>query len=497
MKKPTNPQGPGDGRAAPSDDRQTLPQYTLPAGDRAEAERWLDQASRAAQAGDWATAEDAFLRGVSADPSDGRCHGGLALVAIREQDWARAVAHGQTAVSLPGAGVEVHNNLGWALEQLGREHEAIAAYERAFEADPTRSEPLQHLVRLGRVPGGDLEPLETLQRIDLYQAIAQTLGKTECQHTFAVAAQWAEARQAPWPAIAGWLLSQGVRCDCTVLRVLARQDRHLGTTVVSGLLLGDKRALAEIVRKVPALRLLAEGDAVPPNTEFDPQAPIALRFDPRVGRGEIPPQRAHAAMLVALFGELLPLLGPDGALLVTIDTVKHLEPRRLWILSGMADVEVQGAWALDGGNEDAERLFTPDEPMPLEAVPLEVPTVDAESLSGAVAREGLGSVIRVQDGLLQIDGRAVSAHASAFAALLGRLARWMPDGEERVVAWRDQGVDLAAALARGTPVVPRPLRSVWPPDQPDLDLPVPAELQVLGRALFEAPRAVRLLAEGG
>jgi hypothetical protein len=76
----------GDPGPAPSDDRQTLSEFPLPPGDRAAADRWLAVAARAAEGGDWTAAEDAFLQGVASDPSDGRCHGGLAIVAIRQGD---------------------------------------------------------------------------------------------------------------------------------------------------------------------------------------------------------------------------------------------------------------------------------------------------------------------------------------------------------------------------------------------------------------------------
>jgi tetratricopeptide (TPR) repeat protein len=484
----------GDPGPAPSDDRQTLSEFPLPPGDRAAADRWLAVAARAAEGGDWTAAEDAFLQGVASDPSDGRCHGGLAIVAIRQGDWPRAVAHGQTAVSLTGAGVEVHNNLGWALEQIGRPHEAVAAYRRAFEADPTRVEPIHHLLRLGEL-GQPTEPLETLQRLDLYQAIAQHLRQAPCRHTFAASHEWADQRRAPWAGVGGWLVELGLRCDCEVLRTLAQGDRHLSTTVVSGIILGDPRTLSDLLRRIPALRLLGPEDSPAPNLNFEAQEPLGVRFDPRVGRGEVPPQRAHAVMLVGLFAEILPLLGPDGALVLSVDTAQHMEPRRLWILSARADVEIQGAWTLEG--DDRELLFTPGAPMPLAELPLEIPGADAASLQDLVHRTGMDGAVKVEEGLILADGAAVAARAEPWTRFLTRLTRWIPTGAERVAAWRDGGADLGVALRREGDLVARPLRSVWPPDQNELDLPVAPELQVLGRALFEAPRARSLLADPG
>ena len=91
------------------------------------ADAFLAQASQHIAADRWEAAEGAFAEAVATDAGDVRGHGGLALCAIRQEDWELAVARGRTAASLPGASTDIHNNLGWALEQGGNKDEALTA----------------------------------------------------------------------------------------------------------------------------------------------------------------------------------------------------------------------------------------------------------------------------------------------------------------------------------------------------------------------------------
>lgn len=464
----------------------------------------LERASEALGRGDLEAARAAFAEATQLDEADARGHGGLALVALSQERWADAVEHGERAVAGDDPPVEFLNNLGWALDHAGRRDEAISAFLRAFRRDPTRPEPIWHLLRLGRIPHDEAEedptatgPLEldTLHRLELYEHLSEPIQSgQEPGDSWAGTWQWAMERGAPWGRVVTWLVQQGAHDDRGVLDQLVPQDAHLARSVVSGLVLGDAGVLRAVLEATPAVLIAAPGQRVSdlvPEGQHPPPLVVTLR--PGAARAEIPPQRGHAPMILSLMGQALPMLGSDAALVLTIDPAEHLGPRRLWMLSSLAEVEIRGRWV----SQDGEPLGVswPDPPQPVDAVPLALHGIDTGSLGAAVRDADLEGVVQAHAaGSLLLDSTRVTEHREAWLGLLKRLARWIPEAHPTVARWREAGTDYAAVLHRGQPPAVHALRAIWPPEQDDLDLPLPAEIQLLGRALFEAPRAARLLA---
>lgn len=58
------------------------------------------------------------------------------VTAIARRDWNAAVAANRDALLRDPRSADAYNNLGWALQQLGRRDEAIAAYRQALAIDP-------------------------------------------------------------------------------------------------------------------------------------------------------------------------------------------------------------------------------------------------------------------------------------------------------------------------------------------------------------------------
>lgn len=469
--------------------------------DPAEAAAALRDAALALQAGRWAEAEEQFARGISADPADARLHGGLAICAIHQGDWDRAVALGRTAAALPGAVVEVHTNLGWSLEHVGRAEEALTAYQRAFQLDPHRVEPIHHLLRLGSSPADDegqpSEPcsLETLQRVDLYEAVGNKLRTAPCPHTFAHSAAWALDRQAPWPGVAAWLVQQGVHCDCAVLKVLLERDRALTTAIVSGLLIADPAQVETWMPHLEVFQLLGPGEVPDANADFDPQHRLCLRPVSTPGRFEIPPQRAHALLVAGLAARVLPLLGPDSAILLVVDTARHIGARRLWILGPAAEAEVYGTFHADplhGGGESAPLDL--EGFVSLQALPLPVPVEDVPRLQELLDGLGVSDFIAVErPGLLRVRGDRLEGRLDRFEQLLTTLGKVLPPGTSVPFLYRDSGADRLFELRPGEAPAPFQLRARWPEDFDDSHLPIAPELRPLIRDLFHGPRPLRLL----
>ena len=468
------------------------------------AEPFLEQASTALLAGDWAAAEDAFAEGISVSPLDARLHGGLALIAIHQGDWSRAVSHGRQAASLPGAGVEVHNNLGWSLEQGGDEEQAAKAYQNAFQLDPTRPEPIHHLARLGRVPrmaddpeGAELVALETLQRLELYQHLAVQLRREPPGNLWRGTYLWAAQRGAPWGQLVAWLLGQGVTCDRDVLQRLARRDEHLGESIVAGMLLGDNEAMAKALKGSDAVAVIGPDDPLPEGTHDASTPPfLVVRIDASSDRAQVPPQRTHAGIVFGVLTNLLDGFGPKASAVLTVDPAAHLGPRRVWLLSPLSEAEIVGTWTV----EDDDGAPVQDIPVPdgttvrSDAVMVSLPGVDAASLQSVIDDHELGDLVRPAEsgGGVVFDADRVGALGDGWTRFLDKVAGWIPEEHTSFVVWRERGVERLAILERGSV---RRLRLVpaWPVEQDDLDLPVALEVQLLGRALFQAPRSGRYL----
>jgi len=464
---------------------------------------YLEEASQALMRGDWGAAEDAFYRGVTESPRDGRLHGGLALIAIHEKDWKRAVGHGRQASALPGASVEVHNNLGWALEQNDAPAEALRAYEAAFHLDPTQPQPIAHLIRLEQVPHlpeeeeGPLAELGTLERLELYEHLAEFLQAEPPGNTFRGTYIWAMERGAPWGRVAGWLVEQGVKKDRDVLEVLARRDEHLGEAVVAGMLLGDRESIKEALGSLDGILVVGPDETLPdfdgPPGEGAPYLIVRLMADE--DRAQIPIQRTHAGVVLSFLVSVMHEFGETSGLALTIDPAAHLGPRRVWLVSPVSEIEVVGTWVV----EELDGTPVDDVPVPdgrtvrANSVLAGFPGVDADSLNAALDEGGLSEVAKAMDegGAVIFDADAVGK-IDGWKNFLGRVSKWLPEGERSFVVWRVGGEEQLAILAR---TGARFLKLVpsWPEEQDNLDLPIPAEVQLLGRALFQAPRSGRLM----
>lgn len=461
----------------------------------------LRDAAAALHAGRWDEAEDHFNRGLASAPGDPRLHGGLALCAVHRKDWERAVSLGSTAAALPGAVLEVHLNLGWALEHAGRRDEALASYQRAFRMDPRRIEPIHHLLRVGDLPRIEEDdpteevPLETLQRVELYEAVGAGLSESPCAHTFVHALAWTVARQAPWAGIAAWLVRNGAHCDCGILKVLGERDKAFATTLVQGVLLADRHAMDRLIPEVGVFRPISVDEPVPANESFAPDHPLALRLVPGTGRAEIPAQRAHAMVVVGLAARILPLLGPEAALLLVVDPARHIGARRLWLLTPSTDIDVHGDfWAepLSAAGEGA--------PLDLEGfvswanLPLPVPVGDVDALRRMVDGLGAQDIVSVdRPGLLRVRGDRLEGRLDVLMRVLQTIAAILPDGESVPFLYRENGADRLVELRRGHPLALYQLRNRWPAALDPTELPVPTEVQQLARTMFDAPRALRWL----
>ncbi len=467
----------------------------------------LIRASDALSREDWEAAEEAFAEAIALSPLDSRGHLGLALVAIHLQDWDRAIAHGRQGASLPGAPAELHNNLGWSLEQVDKIDQAKDAYAKAFEVDPTRSEPILHLLRHGIIPqlpdeeaGAPLE-LEVLQRLELYQHLAGPVQRDGCDHTWRGTWVWAMERGAPWGQIVAWLVQQGVRCDCTVLTHLSRRDEHLAETVVRGFVIAPEATIEAAVAGQSDL-ILARSDAeleeAPRIHTKDGQSSVlTLLIEVGVGRAQVPAQRTHAGVVYYTLVQYLPLFGPDASVALVLDPAAHIGPRRVWLFSPIAEAELVGTWrgTWSDGQPVGANSLPGDVHLPVDSVPLAVPGVDAASLDSAVEDAGLSHVVRSQEegGGLFVDADGVGKEPDAWRSLLVRLSRWIPEGALSSVVWREGPTVYLAHLRRSAPPRIATLEAVFPEAAMNTDLPLDAGLVMLARALFDAPQSARYL----
>ena len=198
---------------------------------------------------------------------------------------------------------------------------------------------------------------------------------------------------------------------------------------------------------------------------------------------EVPPQRTSAAIALGLVQRLFPMLGPDSALLVTVDAVEHLAPRRLWLVTPTADCEVVGCWTGkdDEGRSLPENLRPDDTAVPVSEVPLPLPGVDVDTISELATAHGVGGFVRVGDQAEHCTFHADRAGASdGWMGFLAAVAERIRPGFGTVARWRDDRTDRLALLQPGYPPHVFTLRASWPPDEEELHVPI--ELQFLGRA---------------
>jgi len=455
---------------------------------------FMEAASQAMGRGDVEAAETAFTEAVAAAPSDPRPHGGLALIAMQQGDLDRAIAHGQTASALPGAGPEIHYNLGFGLLQAERPKEAISAFLEAYRAAPVRPEPIYQLMRLAVVPYEEGEdpadplPLETLLRLDLYEALGEPLHAGPAED-FTHTRGWALERGAPWGPIAAWLMQQGAHNDREVVEILAPGDMHLTRSRAMGMIVGNQADMLRVFEAAPPIARIGKDDPVP---EAGPEEVLVVRLDADMPRAEIPPQIIHGPRVLSLLGTMLPMLGPDPSLLLILDPMDHLGPRRVWMITPFGEIEVIGEWkATNEYKEQPDPGALPKATaIPADEIPLPLPGVDAASLKATLADAGLEGIGRVPDegGGVYIDADAAGDQEEAWLGFLRRVAKWIPEGKASVARWRTRGTEKLSILRRGEELAVYTLRSVWPETQDQLDLPVAMEVQLLGRALFGAPK---------
>lgn len=194
-------------------------------------------------------------------------------------------------------------------------------------------------------------------------------------------------------------------------------------------------------------------------------------------------------------GDMLPMLGADAAMVLTVDPIAHLGPRRIWMLGGLAEAEVVGTWSLfdsDGDQVGSDMRLSPI-PISVDKVPLRLPGIDAASLESVVADAGLEGPVRVdpEGGQLWFHADDISAAEEKWLSLLARVSRWLPEGSRSFATWRRGSQYRLAVLERGNPLVSLELRPSWPSEQDKLDLPLDETVQLLARALFMAPRSDR------
>jgi TolB-like protein len=95
---------------------------------------------------DWPGAEAAFQRGMQLSPSDTRSRIIYANYLISMGRFEEAVAIGRQAVELDPFSQPAHRHLGWALDRLGRDAEALEQYQKALELAPNLVWPRFRLV---------------------------------------------------------------------------------------------------------------------------------------------------------------------------------------------------------------------------------------------------------------------------------------------------------------------------------------------------------------
>lgn len=462
----------------------------------------LERAGEALQAGDLDGADAAFTEGLEAVPQDPTLLGGLAVVAMQRGDMEEAARRGRAAVDAGAVGVEAHYNLGFALLQLDRRDEAADSFEAAFAQDPARPEPIAQLLQLGRIPAqegeedGEPVALDTLERLELYQHLAERQAAGADASSFEGCWVWAMERGAPWGRTATWLMQQRARNDAEVLQRLPARDEHLARSVVAGLILAPNAIVEAALKGVPGVVLIGPDDpvpALPEPAEHPGEAFLVVRLDPVADRPQVPSQRTHAGLVYGLLVDSLHEFGSESAVVLTVDPAAHVGLRRAWLITPVSEAEVVGEWAGEDGEGHplGDALLPGQRPVPAGSVPLSMPGIDPASLMALAADVGFVDEVSAdpEGGTLYFDADAVGHRAGEWEALLTRFARLVPQGSATVALWRQEGREKLGVLHREGPPDVFTLRQMWPKDQDKLDLPVPTEVQLLARALFEAPRS--------
>jgi tetratricopeptide (TPR) repeat protein len=100
---------------------------------------------------------------VAARPTDARSWWRLGTVQAQLADHAGALESFERALELR-ASPEAHEGRGWALRELGRSPDAVAAFQRAMELDPSRPGPLLGLAGVHRTHRRYVQAIASLER---------------------------------------------------------------------------------------------------------------------------------------------------------------------------------------------------------------------------------------------------------------------------------------------------------------------------------------------
>ncbi|MDX1644739.1 MAG: sulfatase-like hydrolase/transferase [Thermoanaerobaculia bacterium] len=117
-----------------------------------------------AEAGRTAEARQVLERVLALEPRNPMAHEVLALAALNEGDWQATMAHARRALELDDSSSLAWNYLGGALYNLGRPREAIEAWERSVERDPTNFDALFNLAVVAGEIGDAARARQALQR---------------------------------------------------------------------------------------------------------------------------------------------------------------------------------------------------------------------------------------------------------------------------------------------------------------------------------------------
>jgi tetratricopeptide (TPR) repeat protein len=137
--------------------------------ERRSARADVAEGLRAATAGDFAPAEEAFRRAIAGDPSNVSALTNLAALEARRGDVAAAIGHLERAVEAAPTAVTARYNLGLLLVQAGRpvpaEPHLRAALDLAPKDDGVRLALASALTALGR-PGEALDLVDQVRTLD-------------------------------------------------------------------------------------------------------------------------------------------------------------------------------------------------------------------------------------------------------------------------------------------------------------------------------------------
>jgi hypothetical protein len=264
------------------------------------------------------------------------------------------------------------------------------------------------------------------------------------------------------------------------------------------MILGKRDAIERAFEGQQAVTLLGPDEPIP-ESATDPTEPpyLCVRVDPTQDRAQVPSQRTHAGIIYSLLSGVLGEFGEESAAILTVDPAAHLGPRRVWMISPVVDVEVVGTWTVeDLQGEPVEDVPVPDSrTVRADSVLLPLPGIDPSSLDALLEECSLAGIARPakEGGAVVYDADKVVDQSDGWRSFVEKVAGWIPEEHTSFAVWRVQGAEHLAILRRDDDVRWLKLVPCWPDEQDDLELPLSPQVQMLGRALFQAPRSGRYL----